>query len=96
MTTTRFAHFLALPVLSAGILGAAALGLTGAAHAETGIVDNSTVISADSSYSFTATPTTYAHHAPNYIPWAAGMEQSHDGYNAAHLSGDLDSTIAHP
>ena len=98
MTTTRFAHFLALPVLSAGILGAAALGLAGTAHAETGIVDNSTVISADNSgsYSFTATPTTYAHHAPNYIPWAAGMERAHDGYNATHLSGDLDSTIAHP
>lgn len=98
MTTTRFAHFLALPVLSAGILGAAALGLAGSAHAETGIVDNSTVISTDNSgsYSFEAAPTTYAHQAPNLIPWAAAVEQGHDAYNATSLSADLDATIAHP
>ncbi|MCW1959081.1 MAG: hypothetical protein KIH64_011170 [Mycobacterium sp.] len=98
MTTTRFAHFFALPVLSAGLIGAAALGLAGTAHAETGIVDNSTVISTDNSgsYSFEATPTTFASPAPNYIPWAAAVEQGHDAYNAASLSGDLDSTIAHP
>lgn len=98
MTTTRFAHFLALPMLSAGILGAAALGLAGAAHAEAGTVDNSTVISTDNSgsYSFTAAPTTRAQQAPNYIPWAAAVEQGHDAYNAASLSSDLDATIAHP
>lgn len=98
MTTTRFSRFFALPVLSAGIIGAAALGLAGSAHAETGVVDNSTVISADNSgsYSFEATPTTYAHGATNYIPWASGVEQGHDGFNAASLSGDVDSTLAHP
>ncbi|MCB1265105.1 MAG: hypothetical protein KDB56_11045 [Mycobacterium sp.] len=98
MTTTRFANFLALPVLSAGVIGAAALGLAGPAHAATGIVDNSTVISADNSgsYSFKAAPTTYAHQAPNFIPWAAAVEQGHDAYNATSLSNDLDSTIAHP
>jgi hypothetical protein len=98
MNTTRFAHFLALPVLSAGILGAAALGLAGSAHAETGIVDNSTVISTDhsGSYSFKATPTTHAHPEANYIPWAEAVEQGHDPYNAASLSGDLDAAIAHP
>ena len=98
MTTTRFAHLLALPVLSAGILGAAALGLAGPAHAETGIVDNSTVISTDNSgsYSYKATPRTFASPAPNYIPWAEAVEQGHDAYNAASLSGDLDATIAHP
>lgn len=98
MTTTRFARFLALPVLSAGILGAAALGLAGSAHAATGIVDNSTVISTDNSgsYSSTATPTTYARQAPNYIPWASAVEQGRDAYNATSLSRDLDATIAHP
>lgn len=98
MTTTRFSRFFALPVLSAGVIGAAALGLAGSAHAETGVVDNSTVISADNSgsYSFDATPTTYAHGATNYIPWASGVEEGNDAFNATRLSGDVDATLAHP
>jgi hypothetical protein len=35
MTTTRFARYIALPAVSAGILGAAALGLAGMANAGT-------------------------------------------------------------
>ena len=98
MTTTRFAHLLALPVLSAGVLGAAALGLSGAAHADAGIVGTSTVIITDhsASYSFKATPTIHAHPAPNYIPWTAAVERGHGPYNAARLSRELDATIAHP
>jgi len=39
MMTTRFASLLALPVLSAGIIGGAALGLAGTAHADIGAVN---------------------------------------------------------
>jgi hypothetical protein len=55
-------RYIALPVVSAGILGGAALSLAGMASAATTINQNG------SSVSIVTTPDTYAKPAPNAIP----------------------------
>jgi hypothetical protein len=54
---TRFTRRLALPVLSAGILGAAALGLASTASAGITVNDDGSMV---------ATPDTYAQSWPGY------------------------------
>jgi hypothetical protein len=55
--TTRIVQFLALPVVSAGIIGAAALGSAAAAHAEASYTQPRPPI--------TAAPSVKAHPAPS-------------------------------
>jgi hypothetical protein len=64
MNTTRFARYFALPIVSAGIIGGAALGLAGAASASTAEdVRPPHVV---------ATPDVKAHPAPEAVPgWRA-------------------------
>ena len=65
MSTTiarSFARYIALPVVSAGILGGAALGLAGMANATTTITQNGP------NASIVTSPDTYAKPAPNAIP----------------------------
>ena len=57
-----FARYIALPVVSAGILGGAALGLAGMANATTTVTQNSP------SASIVTSPDTYAKPAPNALP----------------------------
>jgi len=56
------ACYIALPIFSAGILGAAALGLAGMANATT------TINQHGSDVSIVTSPDTYAKPAPNAIP----------------------------
>lgn len=66
---------IALPIVSAGILGGAALGLAGMASAQTTSVQNST------GSAIVATPDTHAKPAPSAIPgW-----QHHHGVGHAYL-----------
>ena len=68
MNTTRFAHYFALPIVAAGIIGGAALGLAGAANA----ANNADVRSPD----IVATPDVKAHPAPEATPghlWHHGV-----------------------
>ena len=70
MNTTRFAHYFALPIVAAGIIGGAALGLAGAANA----ANNADVRSPD----IVATPDVKAHPAPQAVPgarWHRGIYQ---------------------
>ena len=70
MNTTRFARYFALPIVSAGIIGGAALGLAGAANA----ADNADVRGPD----IVATPDVKAHPAPEAMPgarWHRGIYQ---------------------
>ena len=70
MNTTRFARYFALPIVSAGIIGGAALGLAGAASA----ADNADVRPPD----VVATPDVKAHPAPQAVPgerWRQGVYQ---------------------
>jgi hypothetical protein len=70
MNTTRFARYFALPIVSAGIIGGAALGLAGAANA----ANNADVRPPD----VVATPDTKAHPAPEVMPgsyWHHGVHQ---------------------
>ena len=70
MNTTRFARYFALPIVSAGIIGGAALGLAGAANA----ADNADVRGPD----VVATPNVRAHPAPEVLPgafWHRGIYQ---------------------
>ena len=72
MNTTRFARFIALPIVSAGIIGGAALGLAGTAGAATTDVQQPTTV---------ATPTVKAHPAPNAMPgwrWHHGVYHLQD------------------
>jgi len=62
MNTTRFARYFALPIVSAGIIGGAALGLAGTANA----ADNADVRGPD----VVATPNVRAHPAPEVLPGA--------------------------
>jgi hypothetical protein len=65
MTTNiarSFARYIALPVVSAGILGGAALGLAGMANATTTVTQNGP------NASIVTSPDTYAKPAPNAIP----------------------------
>ncbi|OBK71326.1 hypothetical protein [Mycobacterium sp. 1274761.0] len=60
--SNRIARYIGLPVVSAGILGAAALGLAGIANAEVTTTQNGP------SVSIVATPDTYASPAPSAMP----------------------------
>jgi hypothetical protein len=66
---------IALPIVSAGILGGAALGLAGMASAQTSTVENST------GSSIVASPDTYAKPAPTSKPgW-----HNHKGMGHSYL-----------
>ena len=70
MNTTRFARYFALPIVSAGIIGGAALGLAGTASA----ANNTDVRPPD----VVATPDVKAHPSPEAMPgarWHRGMYQ---------------------
>ena len=62
MNSTRFARYFALPIVSAGIIGGAALGLAGAANAAT--TDDVRPPA------MVATPDVKAHPAPQAAPGA--------------------------
>jgi hypothetical protein len=69
-TTRRFARYFALPIVSAGIIGGAALGLAGAANAA-----NNTDVRPPA---IVATPDVKAHPAPEAMPgwhWHHGIYQ---------------------
>ena len=59
---TTIARYIALPIVSAGILGGAALSLAGMASAATTVTQNGP------SVSIVTSPDTYAKPAPNAIP----------------------------
>ena len=66
-TINRFARYIALPAVSAGIIAGAALGLAGAANAGTYSAPSPSIV---------ATPDVHAHPAPNAVPghnWHHGM-----------------------
>jgi hypothetical protein len=67
MNSTRFARYFALPIVAAGIIGGAALGLAGTASAtDTGVKPPAIV----------ATPDVKAHPAPEAMPghiWHHGV-----------------------
>ena len=70
--TRRFARYLALPIVSAGIIGGAALGLAGAASAATTDVQQPSIV---------ATPNVKAHPAPEARPgwyWHHGVHHLAD------------------
>jgi hypothetical protein len=70
--TSRFARYIALPIVSAGIIGGAALGLAGAANAATTDVRPPSIVAA---------PTVKAHPAPNAMPgwrWHHGIHHLQD------------------
>jgi hypothetical protein len=72
MNATHFARYLALPIASAGLIGAAALGLAGAAHAATTDVRPPSIV---------ATPNVKAHPAPDAQSgwrWHHGMHHLAD------------------
>ena len=74
MNTTRFARYLALPIVSAGIIGGAALGLAGRANASTtDDVRPPTIV---------ATPDVKAHPAPQALP---GWRWHHGVYHLESL-----------
>jgi hypothetical protein len=70
INTTRFARYFALPIVSAGIIGGAALGLAGTASAaNTDAVRPPAIV---------ATPDVKAHPAPEAVPgayWHRGVHQ---------------------
>jgi hypothetical protein len=68
--TSRFARYIALPIVSAGMIGGAALGLAGTANAATTDVRPPSIV---------ATPN--AHPAPNAMPgwrWHHGIHHLQD------------------
>jgi hypothetical protein len=77
MNSSRFARYIALPIVSAGIIGGAALGLAGAASAATTDVRPPHIV---------ATPDVKAHPAPDAMPggrWHHGvyhLQDLHPGY----------------
>ena len=71
-TKTRFACYFALPIVSAGIIGGAALGLAGTASAAATDVQGPSIV---------ATPNVKAHPAPNAMPgwrWHHGVHHLQD------------------
>jgi hypothetical protein len=74
MHTTRFARYLALPIVSAGIIGGAALGLAGAASASTTEDTRPPAV--------VATPDVKAHPAPEAQP---GWHWHHGVYHLENL-----------
>jgi len=79
MTTNiarSFARYIALPLVSAGFIGGAALGLAGMANAATTTTEHST------GTAIVATPDTYARPAPSAMPgW-----RHHHGIGHAYLT----------
>jgi len=74
MNTTRFTRYFALPIVSAGIIGGAALGLAGAASASTAEdVRPPHVV---------ATPDVKAHPAPESMP---GWHNHHGVWHIENL-----------
>lgn len=71
----RIASAVALPIISAGIIGGAALGLAGTASA-------STTATAPSGPGHSYSPHTYAHPAPNAAP---GWHYHHGAWRVAVL-----------
>ena len=72
MNTTRFARYFALPIVSAGIIGGAALGLASTASAADTDVSPPAIV---------ATPDVKAHPAPEAMPgwrWHHGIYQLED------------------
>jgi hypothetical protein len=72
MNSTRFARYFALPIVSAGIIGGAALGLAGTASAADTDVRPPSIV---------ATPDVKAHAAPNAMPgwrWHHGIHHLQD------------------
>jgi hypothetical protein len=73
--TRSFARYIALPVVSAGIIGGAALGLAGMANAAVTTTQDST------GTSIVTSPDTFAKPAPNAMPgW-----RHHRGVGHAYL-----------
>jgi hypothetical protein len=72
----RIASAIALPIISAGIIGGAALGLAGTASASTGA-------QAPSGPGHSYSPNTYAHPAPNAQP---GWHNHHGAWHIAVLN----------
>ncbi len=73
---TNIARRFALPLVSAGFIGAAALGLAGMANAATTTTEHS------GGTAIVATPDTYAHPAPSAMPgW-----RHHHGIGHAYLT----------
>ena len=71
-TARRFARYLALPIVSAGIIGGAALGLAGTASAADTDVKTPAIV---------ATPDVKAHPAPEAMPgwrWHHGIYHLED------------------
>ncbi len=62
---SRIARVFALPLLAAGIIGGAALGLAGTAGAAVGF---------DNAGGMVATPDTYATPAAEIVPWGAWIQ----------------------
>ena len=72
-TARRFARYLALPIVSASIIGGAALGLAGAASAATTDVQQPNIV---------ATPNVKAHPAPDAM---SGWRWHHGVYHLQDL-----------
>jgi hypothetical protein len=71
-SASRFARYIALPIVSAGIIGGAALGLADAANAATTDVRPPSIV---------ATPNVKAHPAPYAMPgwrWHHGIHRLQD------------------
>jgi len=73
MNTTRFARYFALPIVSAGIIGGAALGLAGTASAADTDVKPPAIV---------ATPNVKAHPAPDAM---SGWRWHHGVYHLPDL-----------
>ena len=85
MALNRFARSLGLPILSAAVVGGAALGLAGMAHADyeftatpgggysTGSDPTDSVDSAVSNSGNFSSPTVYAEPATTWVPWASTL-----------------------
>jgi hypothetical protein len=73
MSTTRFARYFALPIVSAGIIGGAALGMAGMASATPTDAHPPSIV---------ATPTVTAHPAPEAVP---GYHWHHGVWHLAEL-----------
>ncbi len=79
----RIARLAALPILSAGILGAAALGLAGTASAGITVNDNGGMV---------ATPDTFAHQTMMYPTYGYGKNMY---YWPTQVSGPNTDTTVH-
>jgi hypothetical protein len=78
MNSTRFARYFALPIVSAGIIGGAALGLAGTASATDTNVKPPAIV---------ATPDVKAHPAPEAVPgwhWHHGIYHLHTSQQGYH------------